>query len=387
MDKTVLKIKENLNINNISDYMKNIAKGSKKNKKNNKSNNKSIFNYDIQKSIKTDFHNINTENIKQVNICAFRFIETTKYNNISNPLLQYALFKYPESSSKTSNLCVFPFEPIKNTSVKETGKKIVKKIFNKQYNCLGYIKDDKDIFLFYNIDYSVEVIVKKSNKIIWCLIDEICNHKCVFNFPIHNSVTNLFLKNENLIYLKDSKKNNISVPNVYYIGREYSVLPFIYTIGMKASANKIFGPYYYFTNYLGSFRNAAWTTNYKRRRLNNKILTDKMGLHNEGGIIRFAVFTDNSRVITNKINDKYNFEEQIKMWESGDTSSVGQWSKTYSNLFVPTLKDEKTDNIINSHSMLVVKNYSDIVPLTIQKIDKSSLPPIWNPNYTKYAIL
>ena len=75
------------------------------------------------------------------------------------------------------------------------------------------------------------------------------------------------------------------------------------------------------------------------------------------------------------------------MWESGDTSSVGQWSKTYSNLFVPTLKDEKTDNIINSHSMLVVKNYSDIVPLTIQKIDKNSLPPIWNPNYTKYAIL
>ena len=33
MDKTLLKIKENLNINNISDYMKNIAKGSKKNKK------------------------------------------------------------------------------------------------------------------------------------------------------------------------------------------------------------------------------------------------------------------------------------------------------------------------------------------------------------------
>ena len=113
MDKTVLKIKENLNINNISDYMKNIAKESNKNKVNNKSNNKSIFNYDIQKSIKTDFHNINTQNIKQINICAFRFIETTKYNNISNPLLQYALFKYPESSSKTSNLCVFPFKSLK----------------------------------------------------------------------------------------------------------------------------------------------------------------------------------------------------------------------------------------------------------------------------------
>lgn len=407
MDNSTFNIKDNLDIDNITDYMKNIIDSNpklKENLENTTLNNiisgnatgsdvssnkkKFIFNYNLQDTIKTDFHKINSNEIKKVHVCPFRFIESTKYNNISNPFLQYALFKYPSSSTKTPNLCIFPFENNKNKiSIKETGKKIIKKLFNKQYNCLGYIQNDNNIFLFYNVEYKENLIISKKSKLLWCLIDEICNHRMILNFPIHESVSNLFFKNPELIYLKDSKKNNISIPHVYYVGREYSVLPFIYTIGMKASANRLFGPYYYFSNYLGSFRNAGWTTNYKRRRINNKILTDKIGLHKEGGIIRFAIFKNNSRLLTNNKKDKYNYKDQEKKWASGDTSIAGKWAKTYDTLICPILKDNKTDNILNSHTKVVVKNYSDIVPLTIQKIDKSSLPIIWNPNYTKYDIL
>ena len=74
----------------------------------------------------------------------------------------------------------------------------MKKIFNKNQNPLGYIKNDDGVFLFYNIEFESVVVkmIDKTDSYIWSLIDEICNIKKIITFPVHNSVTKLFRKSK-----------------------------------------------------------------------------------------------------------------------------------------------------------------------------------------------
>ena len=56
---------------------------------------------------------------------------------------------------------------------------MIKTLFNKIYNPLGYIKNKDGVFLFYHIEF-LSIMVSKVDKSIsymWGLIDEICNQK------------------------------------------------------------------------------------------------------------------------------------------------------------------------------------------------------------------
>ena len=57
------------------------------------------------------------------------------------------LYKYPESSDKTSNLMVFPFIKIKQ-SVKADSKKFIKKLVNKDVKIKGFIENKIQFFYF-----------------------------------------------------------------------------------------------------------------------------------------------------------------------------------------------------------------------------------------------
>ena len=88
----------------------------------------------------------------------------------------------------------------------------------------------------YEADYEIsfekikeffEVLGDNNPHYIWTLIDEICNHKKCITFPIHKSVTNLFLHNPKLIYLKDKKKLCIEVPSVAYMADSQELFNYI----------------------------------------------------------------------------------------------------------------------------------------------------------------
>ena len=312
MDKIDFNKIQNKNINNIEDYLKNLA-GKKLSKKTQKDI-EEYYSYDIDKCIKTDLHNIKLKNDTHINFCLFRIVESTKYKPIRFPYLQYLLYKYPKSKTKQSDLCVFPFVRYnENKDIKNIGKEFVKKIFNKQYNCLGYVMENNEIFLFYNIDFDTtkkgwqeeKFIKKRNDKFWWVILDEICNKKKVLNFDIHNSVNDIFLKNPCLLYLKNKNKENIEAPISAYVGEYLDIIPFLTIIGIKTSINSMWGPYYIFNNYTESFRKACWSHNYMQRKISDKVITDEDGKYKKGGIIRHALFLGKTKTIIESLNDEY----------------------------------------------------------------------------------
>ena len=76
-----------------------------------------------------------------------------------------------------------------------------------------------------------------------------------------------------LIYLKNKNNVNIQIPTIGYYTDSAQLLPFISIMGIKASSSRTFGPYYYFTDFNEAFR-GAWSSNYKSREIDNKIITD-----------------------------------------------------------------------------------------------------------------
>lgn len=390
---TLSNINLNLNVNNIEDYLQNLAKQKKSTTKNSKRKKINYFKYNIDKVVNTDFHELKNKNISNVNVCCFRIIESTKYSEVLFPYLEFLLFKYPESKKKESNLCLFPFFQVKKKDkVINEAKTFVKSIFNKQYNCLGYVIENDEVFLFYQIDaqnHANRIVMSKKSKFWWGLIDEICNHKKILNFPIHSSTTNLFLKNPDLLYLKTKQNKNIEIPIVAFKGDYFDFLPYLYIIGQKSESSAALGPFYYFKNYLGSFRRGGWSSNYKMVKIKNKMITDEDGKYKKGGIIRYAIFLNKTRIIINDNEDKLKkslTEDIIQKNIKTQNTYIGKWSKHYDSLFLNKIKINK-DSYYNLHPFIVVKNLENIKPLTIHEINMKSLKVNWDPLYTKYDIL
>ena len=199
-------------------------------------------------------------------------------------------------------------------------------------------------------------------------MDEICNHKKTLNFSIHKSVTNLFYNNPILIYLLNKNKK-IEIPVVAYYGNYYKFLPIVATLGQKPRSWHLsnFGPYYYFTNYNGAFRNAAWTSNYQQRKVYGKEISDKNGKIIKGGIVRFALFLNNTKALLHQVEEN------------------NKWAKNFDSLYLGRLP-RMNDSVWKINPMFTVKNYDQQIPLSMHIIDKNSLKATWDPLYDKYQI-
>jgi len=278
----------------------------------------SIFDYPILDIVNTNF-NLKMKSFTKIAVCPYFVTNCKNRYGVYKPYIQYLLYKYPESKNKTSNLLVFPFVKVNSSvSIKKTANKLIKKIVNVNINPTGFIQSGTTIYVFYDMRVSDQFektraeqqwlkLIKKSNELWWVIMDEICNHRKTLNFPIHHSVTDLFLKNPILIYLKQNNKT-IDIPIVAYYGNYYKFLPIIASLGQKPTTwpNLEFGPYFYFTNYTGAFRYAGWTKNYKQRKVFNREIADDNGKLTKGGIIRFALFMDKTKVLLDTKSSKVN---------------------------------------------------------------------------------
>ena len=245
---------------------------------------------------------------------------------ISKPFLLYLLYKYPCSQQTCKNLCVFPFIKYKTGEIISIAKKYTHDIFDEFLQPLGYIKNRHGYFLFYNIPFTKINVENKTlqrqPQYLWTTMDEICNHRKILTFPIHKSVSRLFYTNPKLIYLKDKQKLCIEAPTIAYVGSSYELLNYISTLGIKSSAVRTFGPYYYFTDFKQAIRNGGWSSNYEKSIMFNKSITDENGKYIQGGIVRFALFLGNNRVILDRKQDDVN--NYIKLTTDSDNLSDKQ---------------------------------------------------------------
>jgi len=356
------------------------------------------YTYDIHRHLKTDFHNLDPKKGEIVYTCPFMVVESKPNKIIENPFLQYLLYKYKESKNNSSNLCVFPFEKYKTGDVLKIGKKIIKTIFNTIYTPLGYIKNKDGIFLFYHIDF-LGILVRESKTrdkqhFIWATIHEICNIQKYITFPINRVVSNLFYTNPKLIYLKDKNKKCIEIPTIGYIGAPEELLNFIATFYWKASTMRTFGPYYYFTDFNQAVRRGGWSSNYEKREIFNKSITDDNGKFKNGGIVRFALFLGNNRVVLDrktdpiipylKIIDKLKpmTKDEIVWLKKGK----GKWTKTYNSLLISNFKNVNRSGYFFSGTSYILKNFNSFTSLSIHLLDMTTLKTNWDMDYDLYNI-
>jgi hypothetical protein len=330
---------------------------------------KKKYSYDINTILGKNESNI-SKNINKIFVCIYIVISDKNRINVSLPYLQFLLFKY-KKDGKLSNTCIFPFVEKNSKSYIKDADNLVHELIDIKIKADGFIQSNNNLFVFYNYTNKCKPflhIPKKEEKeqLWWTTIDEICNQRKIIYFPIHKSVTNLFLNYPKLIYINDSDGNNIEIPIIGYYGDYYKFIPMIATLGQKiANPDKAYDKFFYVTDFKKSVRYACWTSNYSSRTFNDIIITDENGKYEKGGIIRFAVFMHKvfcpNKWLTEDDLDKYKLSKEF------DSIYIGR-----------TLK--KDGSYISIAPTYIIKDFKQHVPLSIHSINSSKLPDIWNHN-------
>ena len=356
------------------------------------------YTYEIHRHLKTDFHNISPKKGDIIHICPFKIITSRPNKIIEKPFLQYLLYKYPESKKEVSNLCVFPFVKYTSGEILNISKTIIKSLFDTVYNPIGYIQNNNGIYIFYQIDFLGILVQEKplrnSQQFIWATIYEICNSKKFITFPIHPSVSDIFYKNPKLIYLKDKEKKCIEIPIIAYVGSSQELLNYIATFQIKSSTLRTFGPYYYFTDFKQAIRRGGWSSNYEKMEIFNKNITNDNGKFKQGGIVRFALFLGNYRVVLNRKSDPLlPYVKKIDKLTPLTTEDIdflkkgkGKWTRTYDALLISNFKNTNRSGYFWPGTGYVLKKYNGFTSLSIHLIDNSSLKSNWDMDYDLYKI-
>jgi hypothetical protein len=194
----------------------------------------------------------------------------------------------------------------------------------------------------------------------FALIDEIINHSCVLNNEISYETKQFFVNNDFTIFLYDKKNEVFETPIVGFVDKQTPAqLNFVFTFG-ESSKNKsaILGPYYYFY------------TNFIRK-----------NTHSTGGIVRFALFTGNSKYIENvptgqiddsdikkqRLEDKsLNRNYEIQTLRISDHDGI--WANTYDSAYLGNIELDD-GSFVEETSMVVLKEYNQQTPLSYHYIN------------------
>ena len=253
------------------------------------------FFYNISDILQKNTKNI-SKKIDKIFVCIYLIINDGNRINVSIPFLKYLLFKYNTNAKNINDTCIFPFVTTNNKNYNTNADSLVKQLLGTKITTDGFIEHKNNLFFFYNYTKKTNPIIyipnkKRNNQLWWATIDEICNQKRIIHFPIHKSVTMLFISYPNLIYIKDANGSNFEIPITAYYGDYYKFIPIIATLGQKiANPKKAYDKFFYVTSYEKAIRYACWTSNYSSRYLDDKLITNEHGKYKKGNIIRFAVF-------------------------------------------------------------------------------------------------
>lgn len=334
------------------------------------------FNYNITTIINTDFKEL-PRSPERILFCVYRIVNCNNRSNTELPFLQYLLYKYPDN---VLNQMVFPFIKYKQGNVLNLASNYIKSISDKKLECKGFIENNNNLYLFYNISESIDFAIQeiklktKDDVFWWALLDEICNHKSLLNIPIHPSVYQIFLNNPALLYIKYNE-SRVEIPIVAYYGNYYKYIPTVAAMGQQAVSpiNKK-NSMFYFSSFRKAIRFGMWSPYYTVKYLNNTSITDVDGRYNMGGIIRYALFLGKSKV---PLDEPY--EKLASIISNTD------WISNYQSLVIGSTDFDHKKLSINPEYILLQTNQS--ISLSYHKINDKTVKPNWDPLYDKYSIL
>lgn len=362
-----------------------------------------VYNY-ISKNFSKNIHqqyitnqNINNKIYKteELHICAYSVNNEGIY-----PFLQYLLVD--------DNNLSFPYIPVNNykdININQIRQLVTLLLFSltltdsleyftEKISIDGFFEYKGQQYIFIDmsdIKFNLNDIYKGS-PCRFVLIDEIVNLKHCCNFKLSNIVTDLFEHNYELCMLTDNNGDKYEIPSVYYVGRPNNTLNFTYVFGVsKKDKDAILGPFHYFTNYNGAIKELYDINNVimKNQNINNS--------NNNNGIVRFAIFTKNMKIIENLPNDPYDtsdiksklmqnytFNTNSERLTMRITDYDGNWANIYDSCYLgEVILDDGT--IYNKTNILVVKEYIQQVPLSYHYVNYKLLSDKYNEN--KYYVI
>lgn len=303
-------------------------------------------------------------NIKQVSIYAYEVNNEYMY-----PFLRFLLCKNNDMNVPVISTCFFDTnyklnsENIKNTAIYH----IFKLISNEYLGSLddyikniifnGFYVNDTNLCIFFNLtdcNLAHSELLSSSDRSWFGIIDEIVNKKHICNFNIHEDVTNFFIKNPDFCFLYNKEGDKYITPTIGYVGKHEKFLNFSFVFGVKKNENGIMGTFYYFTDFFNAIKQGGWSPDNKPEYSYGKLLTNnEKGKYYRGGIIRFALFMEKTKVIQN-LNDLHDCEKD-----------VCKWVNEYDSVFI--------GNNLTDSSMIILENYKQQVPLTYHHINNDLL--------------
>ena len=325
-----------------------------------------MYKYDISSVCKP----FKQDDIKEGRIALCIYFANT---SLTIPFLQYFLYKYQDGPLKDT--LIFPFiEYTTKHSLENQLRIFFNKIFEdsiegQSIEIKGMMGDDH---LF--IDVSVYMqhykerlgIFSQAIDSWWAVtINEIVNLKHIYHFPIHDSVTELFIQQPSLTTIVHNKKI-VDTPIVVYNGYSYNRCVFVSIFGKnKSFSNGRYGAYYYFTDYEGS------------------LLFIKQSLKSRNpdrvGIVRSILFTKKKYAVLNNPSDApidLSSITSLSTIQKERLSRVynphGEWGNKYDTLFVykPILNngaslDEPLTVVTTSNDMTTVLTWGEINKIDI----------------------
>lgn len=357
---------------------------------------KLIPNYDIEKHINPITKKMNIKKNNHIFLCIYNIQASEEFLHTH---LKYFLYKQPDNDKSFSNLLTFPYITYTSGKPLNIANKTIKEIFNHNMSCKGFIENNSNLYLFYQYNDSIveQPLLKSNNKYWWALMDELCNRKKIINYPIHDTVTNLFLDNPGLIYLTvfyDNIKHKLEIPVAAYSGDYYKLINKNFEL-VDRTLNSMFGPYYIFSDsFTKCLRHACWTNNYKPAFFNKEKITNENGKYLKSKIVRVALFLGNSNVVRSeddiimkKILSIYDINEP-KIKKHSDKKHVYKWKKNIDSLLIGKIPFKKLNGFFNYITRdIIVKSKDRFIPLSIHDVDTDSLGEFHNSEYNKYKIL
>jgi hypothetical protein len=269
--------------------------------------------------------------------------------------------------------------------------------------------DFKGLYVYENKVYAFVDLTKveinttlvNRNSLYWfSLIDEIVNKNKVCDIPISDEVSDFFMNNNEFIFFKNSKEEQIEIPSVVYTGTSEKSLHFTFTFGNTPSDNNaILSSGFYFTNYANAFRQGGWSLDYNPD-------NDDAVKYTKGGIIRYALFLGNNLVKMNYPNDhvdeseikkaKLINSENAEKTENNDdyvyekmtlriSDHDGLWKQNYDSVYLGKMELDNGEYLRDA-PLYVVKDYYNHTPLSYHYINKRTLGSKFDEN-TDYQIM
>jgi hypothetical protein len=216
---------------------------------------------------------------------------------------------------------------------------------------------------------------------------------------VEKHVVDLFYKNPELIYLYDTNYNKLEVPIVGYHGTYHKMLEFIYTFGLKESdVVSMYGPYYYFSTFNRVVKYAGWYYEGNKELIKEQVTVDEKGRFDKGGVLRAALFMNNTRVVLNHPLDPVDNSEYsasaLKDIERREKMKIklkmvdydAKWTNEYDSVYAGRALMDNGEPLFDYPEM-VVKNNSQQTILSIHIIDKKTLGDKWDPTEEAYDFL